>query len=497
MSAWNIRSRLTLAIVLMTAVVLALGLWFGMGLLETQVKDAAIDERVELFEDSEFDNVLFDDGFIESGIVADIFGEPIDTQIFEVEPLDNSFEVFVIQSLIGEPVVFGQLTERYGTDEGALLVWLGSGEILSVDGQGRAEIVEDTPTVPVIPVNDLFDLDTLGFEQFESQGSAGPLELTFGERMFDSTRIGFVAEVSDGLDALDVVRTTMAIAVAILTVLAGIATWFIAGRALRPVGAITNQVREITSGTLSDRVPELSGSDEIGVLARTMNTMLGRLETSDLKRRQFVSDASHELRTPVAVLRSEAEVARRAPDSTTIDDFAAVVLNESGRLERLVEDLLALARGDESRTLASTSTVDVDEVVLADALRSRAIPVDKSAVSAGRVVGHADVMTRVIAHLLDNAARHAERRVAVGVQTVGEVVRIWVDDDGPGISEDERQRIFERFIRLDDARTRDRGGAGLGLAVVHSAVEQMDGTIAVLDSPLGGARFQIEFPAAS
>lgn len=497
MSGWNIRSRLTAAIVLMTVVVLALGLWFGMGLLEAQVKNAAIDERIELFEDSSFSELLFEEGLIESGIAAEIFGEPFDTQAIEVEPFDDTFDAFVIQSLIGEPVVFDQLAEEYGTENGTIFLWVGPGEIISVDGQGHADVVTELPiTVAAIPLNDLFELDTLGFDPFESQGETAELELAFGERLLESTRIGFVAEVSDGLDALNVVRNTMAVAVAILTVLAGIATWFIAGRALQPVGAITNQVREITSGTLSDRVPEPSGADEIGVLARTMNTMLSRLETSDLKRRQFVSDASHELRTPVAVLRSEAEVARRAPDSTTIDDFATVVLNESGRLERLVEDLLALARGDESRTLSSTSTVDVDEVVLSEALRSRALPVDKSAVSAGRVLGHPDVMTRVVAHLLDNAARHGEHHVAIGVYTDGEIVRVWVDDDGPGISEGERERIFERFIRLDDARTRDRGGAGLGLAVVHSAVEQMEGTIEVLDSPLGGARFEIKLPAA-
>jgi signal transduction histidine kinase len=275
-----------------------------------------------------------------------------------------------------------------------------------------------------------------------------------------------------------------------------VATWFVAGRALRPVGAITDQVKEITSGTLSERVPEPKAADEVGVLARTMNTMLGRLENSDLRRRQFVSDASHEFRTPVAVLRSEAEVARRAPDSTSIDDLASVVLGESKRLEGLVEDLLSLARGDEARSLDATAAIDVDEIVLAEAERTRALAVDKRAVSAGRVIGHEDDMHRVIAHLLDNSARHGESTVAVGVETMSETVRIWVDDDGPGITEDERERIFGRFIRLDDARNRDVGGAGLGLAVVHETVARMKGTIEVLDSPLGGARFQIELPAA-
>lgn len=494
MRGWNIRTRLTSTIVVMTAVVLALGLWFGMGLLERQVKNAAIDDRVATFEDTAFGDVLFDQGFVDP---FEILGESFDEAFLEIEPIDSTFDAFVVQGLLDEPVIFEQLVGEYGTSEGEILLWLGEDEILSLDGQGRAEAMSEVPAAQaVIPVGDIFDLDTASFEFFEVEGTTEPLELAFGERLLDSTRIGFVAEVSDELDALDEVRNTMAVAVVILTLLAGAASWFIAGRALRPVGAITDQVREITSGTLSERVPEPEGVDEIGVLARTMNTMLGRLETSDLKRRQFVSDASHELRTPVAVLRSEAEVARRAPDSTTMDAFAGVVLNESQRLERLVDDLLALARGDESRTLSVTTTVDVDEVMLAEAARSRALPVDLRAVSAGRVIGHHDVVTRVIAHLLDNAARHGETEVAAGVQTIDGIVRVWVDDDGPGVSKDERDRIFERFIRLDDARSRDRGGAGLGLAVVQSAVEQMNGTISVLDAPLGGARFQIDLPAA-
>jgi signal transduction histidine kinase len=165
-------------------------------------------------------------------------------------------------------------------------------------------------------------------------------------------------------------------------------------------------------------------------------------------------------------------------------------------LERLVEDLLTLARGDETRILDSSSTIDVDELVLEEAARTRALPVDRRSVSAGRVVGQGDEMMRVIAHLLDNEARHGRSTIAVGVQTLGQTVQIWVDDDGPGISEEQRERIFERFIRLDDARTRDSGGAGLGLAVAHSTVAHMGGTIKVFDSPLGGARFQIELPAA-
>jgi len=497
MSGLTIRARLALAILVLTGLILGVGLWLGMGLLDRQLRDAAIDDRVEVFDTFEIElgdfrgEVLFDLSDFEG-----FFSEAISSELFGIEVEGRDFDAALARSVVEEIGVSDALIDEYGTSTGDLYVLLVSDRIARISVDRSTEIVESVEEgVVVVPIADLFELDFLRFDQFGEE-QPDDLTLAFGRRQIDGTTVGFVAEVGEGLEALDQVRNTMFVAVVVLTLLSGVATWVIAGRALRPVGAITAQVREISSGTLRDRVPEPSGADEIGLLARTMNTMLGRLETSDLRRRQFVSDASHELRTPVAVLRSEAEVARRAPETTTIDDFAEVVLKESGRLERLVEDLLTLARGDETRILDSSSTIDVDELVLEEAARTRALPVDRRSVSAGRVVGHGDEMMRVIAHLLDNAARHGRSTIAVGVQTLGPTVQIWVDDDGPGISEEQRERIFERFIRLDDARTRDSGGAGLGLAVVHSTVAHMGGTIKVFDSPFGGARFQIELPAA-
>ena len=508
MSSMTIRTRLTVTIVLLTAVISALGVLFGVRLLEDQVRDAAIDERADQL--VEFGQLEFLNGEFAEAFGADSeFLESLDGLVF----LDGGFPSFTAAES-AETVAFAQsyaqlipnfdaLANDVGNDAGELLLWAGGAEVVAItETSGRIVPIQEVDGQPVVPINDLFDLglfpaafgdfDTDIFGTLESD----QLDIEVGRRTIEGVNFAFLAEVSDELDALETVRNTLRNVVIVLTLLAGLATWFIAGRALRPVGAITDQVKEISAGTLSERVPEPKASDEVGVLARTMNTMLGRLENSDLRRRQFVSDASHELRTPVAVLRSEAEVARRAPDSTTIDDLASVVLGESKRLEGLVEDLLSLARGDEARALDATAPIDVDEIVLAEAERTRALAVDKRAVSAGRVIGHEDDMHRVIAHLLDNAARHGESTVAAGVQTIGETVRIWVDDDGPGITEAERERIFGRFIRLDDARNRDAGGAGLGLAVVHETVERMNGTIEVLDSPLGGARFQIEFPAA-
>jgi signal transduction histidine kinase len=260
----------------------------------------------------------------------------------------------------------------------------------------------------------------------------------------------------------------------LLVVVAAAATWFLTGRALSPVRRMTRQVGVISGGTLHERVAVPGTGDEIQELGSTMNAMLDRLEADDQRLRQFVSDASHELRSPVAVLRSEAEVALRADSAVETSELAEGVLGESLRLERIVADLLVLARGDEARTPTNTIAIDLDDVVLAEAARRRRVPVDVQSVSAGRVRGTREGCERVLVHLLDNAARHADTAVTVGLATADGTVTLTVDDDGPGIPETDRARIFERFTRLEAARTRDTGGAGLGLAVVAATVRQTD-----------------------
>lgn len=517
MNGLTIRMRLTVLIIAITGVVSALGVLFGVRLLETQVREAAIDERAEMFADSgglflitdavAFDNELgIAETVVDSGAISvdgGVVTEAIDLSEATILSIGDEASQMADLSVTLVRLLpdFDEAVDQIGSD-GEIFVWSGFDDVVAVSvTDARLVDLRDVGTAPLVPINDLFDIGASRefFDDLDSVFFGEPAQqdgiFEFDVRQFDSTPVGLIAEVSDELDALEAIRSTLRNVVIALTLVAGLGTWLIAGRALRPVGAITDQVREITSGTLAERVPEPRSQDEVGVLARTMNTMLGRLENSDLRRRQFVSDASHELRTPVAVLRSEAEVARRAPDSTTIDDFATVVLSESKRLEGLVEDLLSLARGDESRSSTATAAIDVDEIVLAEAARTRTLTVDMSAVSAGRVIGHEDDMQRVVAHLLDNAARHGEATIAVGVQTSDDTVRVWVDDDGTGVSLEDRERIFERFIRLDDARTRDAGGAGLGLAVVFETITRMGGVIDVQQSPLGGARFQVELPA--
>ncbi len=282
---------------------------------------------------------------------------------------------------------------------------------------------------------------------------------------------------------------------AVVALLAAL-TWFLAGRALRPVEAIRAEAAEITGSTIHRRVPEPGTDDEVGRLARTMNEMLERLEASSIRQRQFVSDASHELRSPIASIRAQMEVALRRGERTDWPGAAQRVLAEDARLEQAVAELLELARLDETNASEQTE-VDLDEVVLDEAARPRAgAPVDTSRVSAGRVHGDAGQLGRLVHNLLDNACRHASGQVAVALGTRNGCVELVVDDDGPGIALADRTRIFDRFTRLDEGRARDGGGAGLGLAMVHAIVERHGGTVNVDDAPEGGARFTVRLPAA-
>jgi signal transduction histidine kinase len=364
-----------------------------------------------------------------------------------------------------------------------------------------AEPLADEIIDTVIPSPEIFQLSAalLGGPRRQGENDSGvDKALRFGTgETASGFNIGVVADVTERVATVDRLRQVLWIAAATLVALAALATWVLTSRALRPVGAITRQVGAISSGSLNERVPEPSSDDEIGELAKTMNAMLDRLEKGDAQRRRFVSDASHELRTPVAVLRSEAEVALRTPDTTSVDQLANAVLAESTRMGTIVEDLLALARSDENRQIATRQPVDLDELLLAEAGRNRRLPIDQSAVLAGRVMGQPDELNRVIVHLLDNAARHGKSQIAVGVRPTsdGNFVELWVDDDGDGIPVSERERVFERFVRLDEARARDTGGSGLGLAVVATTVQGFGGTAEVTDSPLGGARVLVQLPS--
>lgn len=227
---------------------------------------------------------------------------------------------------------------------------------------------------------------------------------------------------------------------------------------------------------------------------------LRRVARAEAAQRHFVSDASHELRSPVATVRQHAEVALAHPGRADVGVLAGTVLDEAVRMQRLVEDLLLLARADEDAIRPPQRPVDLDDLVFEEARRLRERQdgprVDSGGVSAGRVLGDEDALRRVVRNLGENAARHARSRVALTLGEFGGTVRLDVDDDGPGVPEGERARIFDRFVRLDEARARGEGGAGLGLAIVAELVAAHRGTVTVETAPeLGGARFTVRLPA--
>jgi signal transduction histidine kinase len=282
----------------------------------------------------------------------------------------------------------------------------------------------------------------------------------------------------------------------LLAVVAG-TTWVVVGRALAPVEAIRAEVDAISASALHRRVPDLPADDEIGRLARTMNRMLERLDRAQARQRRLVSDASHELRSPVAAIRQHAEVTLAHPGRTSAAELAATVLAEDLRLQRLAEDLSLLTRADERTLRLRRGPVDLDDLVFDEARRLRGVSglrIDTTQVSAGRVDGDAAGLRRVLGNLGDNAARHAGAHVAFSIAEGGGVVRLRVEDDGPGIPEPDRQRVLERFVRLDDARARDDGGSGLGLAIVAELVAAHGGTVAISPSPAGGTRVEITLP---
>ncbi|WP_030483902.1 sensor histidine kinase [Nocardioides aequoreus] len=302
-------------------------------------------------------------------------------------------------------------------------------------------------------------------------------------------------EVDDSTAAL---VPLLAVGLPVLLALVAGVTWLTTGRALAPVERIRAEVEGITGDRLDRRVPEPASRDEVHRLALTMNAMLERLQRSRERQQQFVADASHELRSPIASLRQTAEVERAHPGALGEGELAEAVLEESTRMQRLVEQLLLLTRADEGRVVATPRDVDVDDLALAEARRVRrtGLTVDTTGVAPGRVRGDVVALGQVTRNLVDNAARHAASQVALSVRETDASVELVVADDGPGVPPGDRERVFERFVRLDDARTRDAGGSGLGLAIVAEVVRAHGGTVAVGAGVLGGASFVVRLPAS-
>jgi signal transduction histidine kinase len=265
----------------------------------------------------------------------------------------------------------------------------------------------------------------------------------------------------------------------LLVLLVAVLTWWVAGRALQPVEAMRRQVDDIGAATLDARVSLPSAQDEVWRLGGTLNRMLARLESAVRAQRQFVSDASHELRSPLAVLRTNVEVAMAHPGSTEWLVTAEVLLEEAERVERLVADLLLLANADERGLPMRREDVDLDDLLASEATRLRGTTslAVTATIAPVRVRGDRDRLARALRNLVENAARHARSTVSLRLYAQGDNALIEISDDGDGVPVEDRERVFQRFVRLDVSRSRQQGGTGLGLAIVRQIVEAHVGTV--------------------
>lgn len=353
-----------------------------------------------------------------------------------------------------------------------------------VDDRGRV-VVSSQPLTEPLPTAD---------GQLELPGT-GQRYVVAAEEAGDDYVVSVAVSLEDVTESTVALLPLLAVGLPLVLLVVGATTWVVVGRALRPVEEIRSEVASMSDERLDHRVPVPGGRDELHRLALTMNEMLARLQASRDRQQRFVSDASHELRSPLASIRQAAEVARAHPGALPEGELAETVLQESVRMQRIVGQMLALTRTDE-RGVREPREVDLDDLVLAEAARVRreGLAIDVSGVRAARVTGDPATLSQVVRNLVENAARHARSRVVLALGEESGWVRLRVDDDGGGVPTQERERVFERFVRLDEARSRDDGGSGLGLAIVREIVTAHGGTATVTESGLGGASFVVQLP---
>lgn len=359
------------------------------------------------------------------------------------------------------------LESGVGQDQLAQLVLI-DGEVIAASvGLEGAEPVAPTPqrpnalrTVSDLPIED----DSYRILSRRIDLGGRPAVLHVGENIDDMT------------DSIRILTASLLVVIPFVVLVLGVIVWWLVGRTLRPVEGIRREVAAIGATELDRRVPAPDSDDEIASLASTMNAMLDRLENAATRQQQFVADASHELRSPLTRIRTEVEVAlaKNGHDDPRLLDS---VLDDAKELQRLVDDLLLLARSDAGLHSGARQPVDLDDLVLREAqrLKDSGREVDLTRLSAAQVTGDPAQLTRVVRNLLDNATRHAHSLVTIELGETTGLARMAVIDDGPGVPAADRERIFQRFTRLDDSRNRDEGGVGLGLAIARDIVEAHGG----------------------
>ena len=320
-------------------------------------------------------------------------------------------------------------------------------------------------------------------------------DLILAQRTVDSPEgrrtVVSISPLSEVSRSIDTVIRILWMGIPLLIAVVALVCWYFTGRTLKPVDAMTRRAADISHSTLSGRLPRPETNDEIDRLAVTLNSMLERLEEASQRQHEFVSDASHELRSPISAIKSQLEVALVHPEASSWRAVATNALAESGRMERLVEDLLTLAQAEE--TASAREPLDLSELVSSETgrLKDARLVLDLDGVV---VLGDERQLRRAVANLVENATRYADDRIEVSLRRRDRHVVLAVDDDGPGVRAGERERIFERFTRLDEGRARNHGGIGIGLALVRRVSANHGGQVVCGESRLGGARFEVRLP---
>ncbi|WP_431036845.1 sensor histidine kinase [Streptomyces sp. P6-2-1] len=366
------------------------------------------------------------------------------------------------------------------------------------DGEAVIDGDRDTYRWAAVEVKPQEDDDSRDDDEEDSPGSSGGSGSSGASRSpGDDDARTFTVYAGAPLDAADgAVRTALTVMLIGLPVLLGVVaavTWAVTRRALRPVEGIRAELDAITgSRDLARRVPEPATHDEIAALARTTNATLAALEDAVDKQRRFVADASHELRSPIASLRTQLEVGAAHPELLDLDG----AVEDTVRLQHLAADLLLLARLDAGERPPDRLVRLADLAAREAAEHGLRATIEPERPDGYAVRGSAPQLGRVLGNLIDNARRHARSEVTVQVGQEGREAVVTVSDDGPGVPPGERARVFERFVRLDDARARDEGGAGLGLAIARDAAHRHGGSLTVGERRGGGAEFVVRVPLA-
>ena len=392
-------------------------------------------------------------------------------------------------------------------------------QLLDADGLVLATSASGSRTLAVVPASVLAEAEreVAGEDAAGDPGDVEPVLLTTDRSAYAGglVRTAVVPVGWQGRQAwavsvlplrevegvVSALRVSLGAVVPLLSLTLGALVWALLGRALRPVEELRRGAEAVTARGGPGSLPVPAAGAELGDLARTLNAMLDRLEASAERQRAFVADAAHELRSPVAALRVSVDIAQQHPDAYTSAELAADLGGEVQRLDRLVDDLLVLARLGATTTARETVDLrDLAEDVVGGSVVAAQASTPSRPVGTGlprvEVRGAGTAATdrtaagRVVRNLVDNALRHSASRVLVEVRD-GRVV---VEDDGPGIAESDRERVFERFTRLEDGRQRDAGGSGLGLSIAREVARDLGGDVTLTETEGRGVRATFTLP---